>query len=69
MKQPINFPLRLSDAVKQAVKRKAVNERRSVNRQIEVALIEDLTHSGYLHRVDSEASTVLRACRTRRVTE
>jgi hypothetical protein len=48
MKQPTNYPLRLTDAVKEAVKRKAANERRSVNRQIEMALVEDLVRSGYL---------------------
>jgi hypothetical protein len=48
VKQPTNYPLRLAEAVREAIRRKAADERRSVNRQIEMALFEDLVRSGYL---------------------
>jgi hypothetical protein len=48
MKQETTYSLRLSKVVKEAVQRKAADERRSLNRQIEMALVEDLVWSGYL---------------------
>jgi hypothetical protein len=48
LKQVTTYPLRLPPEVKQAVKRKASDERRTFNMQVAKTLTDDLVRSGYL---------------------